>query len=589
MSYDSGARKRASKAKKIALSSTKALPNTFSLISDSYGWYAAPFTRGISIATTTSGQTSITLQTTADVTRIKGGDRILLVTSGASNAVTETVYVSNSWSGPPNMVVPLTTAIQNSGLTYSYIYAGRMPSMNSWLSIALARTGHPISPILLPETTPMTNLNGSGLSIWGLSGGTTDQILGNTPYTDAVGVSSATDYLQLAINSGAKYLIYCMGTNNVAAGASADSIIADDNTVLSRCLAAGITPIIATLPPRDDASMTNAKYAVQQKVNASRRAMARRGALIMDINKYLADPVTGKWIAAPSTGSWGIPNNVYYTSPSDKVHPIFFSGAWAMGSALVDVLKSIFPNVTKGTDPYTPSGIQRLVMGTTSASNFDLNYSSTFGANPFGNFLSNGQFQGAGGGGDLIPGSGTSATNWNCYTIKTPTNGSFTVAGNVAKANSTGNPYDRGYSQTVSINQGSGTDYGQFTLYNSDFDVASTAGQASTTSTWMVGDVIRAVLMVKMTNVGGSGTTHETYPEMQINFFNGSTQIGICSALSYSASAVTAYDPITVQDSLMLATPPCRIPPGTTKMQMYIRGTGIGTFTFSDAEIRRLV
>jgi len=557
--------------------------NTVAVVADSYGWYASPQTANFSITSTTAGQTSITVSQASQTGYLAVGDRILLVNNAANPTMSETVIVGDTWGGPGSTSVPLTSAVQNSGLVVGIVYAARLPSVNSWFSIAMARLGQPLAVLPNQRGGAVTAQWASGISIWGISGGTSSQLNGSLPYTDAVGVTSLNNYEALAIASGAKYIVRSIGTNDVAAGVSAATIIANDASFLSACTAAGRIPVLFTIPPRG--SLTSSQYAVQQQVNSFRRGLARKGVLLADINRWLADPLTGQWLAAPSTGLWGIPANVYYTN--DSVHPVFFSGAWAMASALVDALQSVLPPVAHVSDIYNPTGAQRPVMGTTNAGNFDLNYSATYGANPLGNFLGNGQFSGTSGGGTLVPGSGSAGTGWNVNTLHTPTSGSFTVAGNVARPNTVGDPYARGYSQTVAVSQGTGTDYGAFELYNTSFDVASAAGQAPGAFTWQIGELVYGAVWVNIASPGGAGTTHETYATMQVSFYNSAgTQIGATSALKYITNSLPAYDPAIGSPALLLRTPPCPIPPNTAKVQMYLTGVGVGTFTFTDAEIR---
>lgn len=559
-------------------------PQSVVLVGDSITNFGAQYTNTAAITSTTAGASSFVLSSLAPASYyMQPGTTVRLC--NASCSVNEQVVIASSYApGTGGTTVTINGTLANSGQTAVYWYAGTvsgLPSFQgfSWAAIANARLGWPLDIV----------------ESYGLSGATTQQLLGPnavtpTAYTDQVGNTTTQDWCQKATTvldpvSGKppRYVHIQMGANDItgAPAVSAANTITNITTCINEVLGAGITPIVGTLIPRADATMANAGWAAQAQVNNWIKQLARNDGrvIVVDYFRYLADPVTGKWLAG---GAWGLTSGVTYTG--DSIHPNTWSGAWYMASALVDALQlaGIANPVTYTTgsnDVIALGGMGcRPTMGDNTSINFDVNYSATFGGNPRGNLIGNAMLSNS-------VGSGTVADGWTNSASRTPSTGTLTLSVQ-ARGNAAQNPFDRGYFQQVVAAQGAGTDYGSASFQRQD--LASTASQTQGATTWQIGDTVTACATVKTSATGVEGSNNmQTYPSLSIDFYNASTIIGRCQTFPNGAPA-NPVDPGAYFSFATIRTRPCMIPANTTRMFYNFVLQGVGTMSFSDAALYKV-
>ncbi|WP_433703647.1 GDSL-type esterase/lipase family protein [Prescottella equi] len=114
--------------------------------------------------------------------------------------------------------------------------------------------------------------------------------------------------------------VILLGTNNTnqAAPTIPDTMSAYENGIIKPLIAAGIEPIVCTIPPRTGTRVTEpATYRRQGQWNAFLRSIANRYRLrLVDIYAALVDPATGDY-AAGLSGDGVHPNKAGYRVMSD--------------------------------------------------------------------------------------------------------------------------------------------------------------------------------------------------------------------------------------------------------------------------------
>lgn len=574
------------------------LPKTIAFVGDSITDRNLPSVlTSQPITSTTAGDTSIIITSSSSTFGIQPGDTIRLCSNSGCTATNEQVIVANSYTGPLTTTVPINGTVANSGETFASVYSTRAPQFttSAWAQWALARLGRPLS------------ISG----IFGYPNATSAQIIGMSAYTDQMGTTTTQDHVAQAINTGAQYIHIQMGANDVA-GASSPALTAAQTqaniqTAVNEILAAGRIPIVGTLLPRGDAISTNSctnsnvsvggRSSIAQDNQYIRRMGYSGNIIIVDYFRSVADPVSGTWISVaatygtgPASPGYGIAANVSYSL--DCIHPNMY-GAFAMSTALVNALQNTGIGLAKtigagGVNDFTSDVVSlpgtRLLVGSDDGTkNFDLMYSATFGTNVSGNVISNG--------GMMVSSacSSTLADNWVSTVTRTPSSGSV-VRAVLNKDGAANNAYDRGCWQQVSLNQVTGTDWGQQILNRRD--VVSANAQTLNASTWQPGDTVYAQATVKLSAAscgGSSATTYQTWPALQIYLKNGSGTIIDQSSAFTPATPGSPVDPSQCPMSLVLLTPPIVVIPNTARLDAVIEVQGSGIFQVSDVEIRKVI
>jgi len=589
------------------------------MVGDSFTDYVVPAEQtSLPLTSTTAGNTSIVMTNSPDTGRVAPGDIIELCTLNC--ATSEYVTVANSWGGPGNTTIPITGTVANTGETYFSVYSARMPFVGlltasqsygaySWGDLALARLGQP----LVYATGPRKQASGypsrstPGPAVYGESGANSDQVLGLASYTDLLGITTTQNWLTYALQSNANYVHILIGANDITSNFTAAHTEANITTMINAVIASGKVPIVGTIAPRSDPLTSNlctstartaAQYAFQAQVNSWIRHLHTvypNKIIVVDYNQGLADPKSPiNWASSGTPGNasvggnYNIPVGVSYSR--DCVHPTTWDGAWMMASKLDDALQSagISGTLQKTSgEILNMSGTLPPAATANSALNADLNYSATFGSNPRGNFITNGGMSNASA--SCTPSGGSAGQcpdSWSVGVIRTPASGSITWSV-VAKGNTPGDPFDRGYWAQVNIAQGTGTDWGEVDY--TQFDVASLASQTPSANTWQVGDLITAQATIKI--IDGCYAPNQKYASfgnLQIQFKNAGSVVISQPYNNYTWAPDSPTDPSSCPSYVVLKMLPVAIPANTKNILLRVYLQGVGTFQVGNVEVRKV-
>jgi hypothetical protein len=145
-----------------------------------------------------------------------------------------------------------------------------------------------------------------------------------------------------AAASTARVIVVEFGTNDMAAGATAADCIAAFTTGLTTLLAAGKTPVVLTVHPRNDLDATKAGQRGILNNWIKNLPTTMPGVYIADTAAWVADPANAS--AAQWISGWS----------QDGVHPNVI-GAQQMGRGLAPVLEALWPPNNLVTGPHEPN------------------------------------------------------------------------------------------------------------------------------------------------------------------------------------------------------------------------------------------
>lgn len=349
-----------------------------------------------------------------------------------------------------------------------------------------------------------------------------------------------------------------VGTNDRPAGLTPDQSMANIKAITEALQGAGITPFLATIPPRNDAGTTTARKRQDNQFNRRLREYARLNNLVLfDFYSVLVNPTSA------GTGGWALASDsvgAISDTSDDQIHPNNY-GAYLMAKEVSRKLDG------------------RLVLQTRVGAPRDMDsmYTSGGGASVEGNIIPNGSFSGTGGTKGAIA-TGSLADEWSRQGDAAPTGGGTIVLSKVART-------DRvGFWQQITISGGSaGNNQGNYKI-RSDRDYPSALGALGPT-TWQVGDQVWGQVSFE-TDASGWANGGDTPCGMaiRIQFLNAT---GSVTELGWGREATGSS--LHRMAEGVLRTPTVAIPTGTTAIYFWIFVTGRGTWRFADAEIRKVI
>lgn len=348
------------------------------------------------------------------------------------------------------------------------------------------------------------------------------------------------------------------GTNDRQGGLTPAQSIANIKATVAGLQAAGITPFIATIPPRSDAGQTAAMKRADQVFNRHVREYARQQNLVLfDFYRRLVNP------ASAGTGAWALASDgvgAISDTTVDQIHPNNY-GAYIMA---VEVLSKIGGRLNL----QSLGGQPRVT---------DCMYTTAGGAQVEGNIVPNGSFSGTGGTIGAVA-TGQLADEWSRQGDGAPAGGGTIVLSKVPRTDGAG------VWQQITISGGSAGDNQGNYYIRSDQDYPSVFGQVGPT-TWQVGDQVWGQVEFQIDPSGwANGGDTNCNLAIRVQFLNATGPVtdigwglnGTGSSKHRMASGV-------------LRTPTVAIPPGTTAIYFWIYCVGRGTWRFDSAEIRKVI
>ena len=385
------------------------------------------------------------------------------------------------------------------------------------------------------------------VGISGNSGMTSSFILGRIPL-DILSISPAPNYCALE-----------MWANDAQAGISVATSIANVKAAEAYLLSIGCTPILCTVPPRNDAGQTLAMKRQDAQRNRWAREYARlKGYILWDLYRAVVNGIntgTGGWaLLADGVGA------LNDTSP-DQIHPSGDGAYYLAANAIVPKMQALINIQSRGGQPRTSDGM----------------YTTGGGTLVEGNIVPNGTFSGTGGTKGAVA-TGSLADEWSRQGDGAPAGGGTIVLSKVAKSDCFGSW------QQIAISGGSaGDNQGSYQI-RSDQDYPSVFGQLGA-ATWQVGDKIWGQLSLE-TDSAGWANGGDTNCNLAIRIqFLGAT--GTTTDTGWGLNGAGSKK--TRMASGVLTTPIVAIPPGTTAIYFWIYVVGRGTWRFADAEIRKVI
>lgn len=363
----------------------------------------------------------------------------------------------------------------------------------------------------------------------------------------------------LSITPLPRYCMVLAGTNDEPSSMSVEQTIANLKQIYTKLQSAGITPIVATLPPRNDAGMTQAKKRKDVQRNRWIREYARVNDVICcDFYRALVNPLS------TGTGGWSLVadgNGALNDTSADQIHPTNYGG-FVMANEVVRRLSARLNTQTRGGGPRYA----------------DCMHIAGVGGIPEGNVIPNGSFSGTAGVIGAVA-TGQLADEWSVQNAVLPAGGGTIVLSKVAKSDTFG------YWQQMNISGGNAGDVQGQCGIRSDRDYPS-ANSVLDATTWQVGDSVFGQVAFETDAAGWGGSAFDTNCNLSLRIqFFGSTG-AYTDSFCFAAGAGSSKSRM---PSGVLKTPTLPIPPGTTRLYLWIDFRGRGVLRIGDAEIRKAI
>ena len=363
----------------------------------------------------------------------------------------------------------------------------------------------------------------------------------------------------LSISPKPRYCFVLAGTNDEASGLSVAQTRANLTQIYTTLQSNGITPIIATLPPRNDAGWTLARKRRDVQRNRWIREFTRVNDVICcDFYRVLVNS------AAAGTAGWTLVSDsigAISDTSVDQIHPNNF-GSFMMALEIVRRLGGLLNLQTRGGLPAITDNMYTVASGPIAE----------------GNIVPNGSFTGTAGTKGAIA-TGSLADEWSRQGDSAPAGGGTIVLSKVLKSDSFG------YWQQIAIAGGTaGDNQGSYQI-RSDQDYPSVFSQVGPT-TWQVGDTVWGQVAFETDAAGWAGAAADTNCNMamRVQFLSATGSITETGWGLNAAGSSKHRMP-----SGVLRTRTVVVPPGTTAIYMWIYVVGRGTWRFADAEIRKQI
>lgn len=438
-------------------------------------------------------------------------------------------------------------------------------------SLSLTNAGIKNTIALLGDSIVLRNLPGptSGYNVYGADGFFTvgnallswafeiAGVSGNSGQTSTFILGRVTPDI-LTINPLPRYCFVLAGTNDTISGISVATSISNLKAIYALLQGSGITPIIATIPPRNDVTTAAQKRSIVQ-LNRWIREYARINDVICcDFYRALVNP------ASNGTSGYALTTNGALSNTSDdQIHPNV-AGALLMGNEVYNRCKNRINTTTKGNGPRDS----------------DCMWVPATGALVEGNIIPNGTFSGVTAGGIGVA-TGILGEEWSSGGVAgtLPTGGGTIVLSKVAKTDTIG------FWQQINISGGSAGDNQGAYAIRTDQDYPSFFGQLGP-NTWQTGDTVWGQVSFETDAAGWSGTLGDTncLIAMRVQFLN-ATGTTTDTGWGLNGAAISKYR----MASGVLRTPNIVVPPNTGAIYMWLYFVGRGVVRWGDPEVRKVI